>query len=313
MSMRKLLLFGLASFFAFGVSAQDDIQVRKLQAELSRTVKKEVVDTVPKAWRRGGIVNINGTQGSLKNWAAGGDKFSLALNSYFNYFAFYKKGKVSWDNALDFNFGYIQSSSIGSRKNDDRLDILSKYGHNFSGDWFLSGLFNFRSQLFDGYTYSDSDRTFSSTFLSPAYALTSIGFDYKPSPNFSVFISPITSRYIIVASKQLADKGLYGLKPGEHFHNELGAFSSINWMKRIGTNVSYKGRLDLFSDYKTRPENVDLFMTNYFSFKISKYFTASYNLDLIYDDDVRLFGEDGKSPGLQLKSLIGLGFQMKLN
>jgi hypothetical protein len=77
-------------------------------------------------------------------------------------------------------------------------------------------------------------------------------------------------------------------------------------------NVSYKGRIDLFSNYRNKPGNVDVFFTNYFSFKINKFLAATYNLDLIYDDDVRLFGKEGKSPALQLKSLIGIGFTLKL-
>jgi hypothetical protein len=49
-------------------------------------------------------------------------------------------------------------------------------------------------------------------------------------------------------------------------------------------------------------------MTNFFSFKINKNFTASYSLDLMYDDKIRIFGPLKKSPGLQLKSIIGIGY-----
>ena len=266
-----------------------------------------------KTWFKGGNVYINGTQGSLKNWAAGGDKFSMAINAYFNYFVFYKKEKINWDNTIDFNFSYLQSSSIGSRKNDDRLDFLSKYGYNFNGKFYLTGLINIRSQLFDGYSFTETEQLFSSTFLSPAYLLVSAGVDYKPSVRFSLFVSPITTRLIIVANKKLAGQGLYGVPVGKNSINEIGAFSTINWLQPISKNVFYKGRMDLFSNYRSNPQHVDLFLTNYFSFKISKSFSASYNLDLIYDDGVRLFGKEATSPGLQLKSLIGLGFQMRLN
>jgi hypothetical protein len=54
-------------------------------------------------------------------------------------------------------------------------------------------------------------------------------------------------------------------------------------------------------------------MTNFFSFKINKYFSANYNLDLIYDDDVRLFGENKNSPGMQIKSMMGIGYTRPLN
>lgn len=311
--LMKIFLFLVIAVHLSIISfSQDDITVRKLQSEINRSVNKDAADTIPWTWVKGGVVNINGTQGSLKNWAAGGDKFALAINSYINYFLFYRKGKANWDNNADFNFGYLESTSTGSRKNDDRFDFLSKYGYNFDGRWFLTGLFNFRTQFFDGYSYSATDKTFSSSFLSPAYVLLAAGFDYKPSANFSAFFSPLTNRTVIVASKRLAAEGAYGVPPGKHLFNEFGAFSSINWVQPIGANVLYKGRMDLFSNYIHNPGNVDVFMTNYFTFKINKYFSASYNLDLIYDDDVKLFGKDGNSPGLQLKSLIGLGFTMKL-
>jgi len=69
----------------------------------------------------------------------------------------------------------------------------------------------------------------------------------------------------------------------------------------------------LFSNYKNNPGNIDLFMTNQLTLKVAKNFSASYSLDMIYDDDVRLFGPNKTSPGLQLKSLIGLGYVKSLN
>lgn len=310
--MRKVIIVVIAIFGFTALKGQDSIIIKKLRKEINREIKRDPGDTVPWMWVKGGSIALNGTQGSLRNWAAGGDKFALSINSFVNYYVFYKNGRQNWDNTLDFNFGLLQNSSSGTRKNDDRLDVLSKYGYNFNGKWFLSGLFNFRTQLFDGYNYSSDEKTFSSTFLSPAYVLTSLGFDFKPSPNFSAFVSPVTSRWVIVASRQLAAKGLYGVDSGRNSINEFGAFSSINVLLPMTNNVSYKGRLDLFSNYRNKPENIDVFFTNYFSFKINRYLAATYNLDLIYDDDVRLFGKEGKSPSLQLKSLMGLGFTMKL-
>ena len=309
--MKKIILALLTIQCIY--SFAQDATIKNLKSEAGRSIAVDLPDSMPKKWFRGGSVNINGTQGSLKNWASGGDKFSMAINTYFNYFLLYRNGKINWDNSVDFNFGYLQSSSIGSRKNDDRLDLLSKYGYNFSGKCYWTGLVNLRSQLFDGYSYDETEQTLSSTFLSPAYTLVSLGIDYKPSPKFSIFASPLTTRLIIIANKKLAALGLYGVPPGKSIVNEVGSFATVNWMQPINKNVSYKGRMDLFSNYRKNPSNVDVFITNYFSFKISKFFTASYNLDFIYDDDVRLFGKNGTSPGLQMKSLIGLGFQTKLH
>ena len=305
----KRTLLPLMLFTVIMVHAQDET-IRKMQADASRTIKKEA-DTLPSHWRKGGLFNLNLAQGSLSNWAAGGDKFSLSLNSILSVYAFYKNGKSSWDNTLDVNFGYLKSTSLGSRKNDDRFDLLSKYGHAIAPKWNVAALFNFRTQLANGYTYTSNSRTFSSAFLSPAYVLLSPGLDFKPNNNFSLFLSPVTARWVIVKDDTLSAKGLYGVTPGRHTRSEFGAFVSANYLKEFNKTVSYKGRLDLFSNYKNNPEKIDVFMSNILSLKLSRVLSATWNVDLIYDDDVRLFGDDGKSPAWQIKSLVGLGLLVK--
>jgi len=301
-----LLVFCFSACF---VSAQDET-VKKLKSEAERSITKEE-DTTNRTWRKGGVFNLNLAQGSLSNWAAGGDDFSLSLNSIVNLFAFYKKGKSSWDNTLDFNLGYLRTTTLGSRKNDDRFELLSKYGHAVSSDWNIATLFNFRTQLLNGYTYPDDIKTFSSAFLSPAYVLWSFGMDYKPNQNFSLFLSPATARWVIVKDDRLSARGLYGVEPGRHSRSEIGAFVTANYIKEFNAAVSYRGKLDLFSNYKRNPEKIDVFMSNVLAVKLSRILSATWNVDLIYDDDVRIFGEDGTSPALQLKSLVGLGLLVK--
>lgn len=290
--------------------AQDET-VKKLRDDANRSVKKDPNDTTSKIWKKGGLYGINVSQGSLSNWAAGGDDFSLSVNSILSLYGFYKKDKHSWDNTLDFNLGYVRTSSLGSRKNDDRIDILSKYGYALGPKVNVAGLFNFRSQLFKGYTYPDNVKTFSSAFLSPAYVLFSPGIDFKPNSNLSIFISPATVRWTIVKDDSLSAQGLYGVEPGKHANTEIGAFASINYFKEFNKVVTYKGRLDLFSNYKNNPQNVDLYMTNVLNVKLSKVLSMTWSVDMIYDDDVRLFGKTGEGAALQLKSLVGLGLLVK--
>lgn len=305
----KKVLTAIFIFAFWNLYAQDET-VKKLSSDAAVIIKKEA-DTLKKEWRRGGVYNINLSQGSLSNWAAGGDNFSLAVTSILNLYAFYKKDIHSWDNTLDFNFGYVRTSSLGSRKNDDRIDLLSKYGRAVSEKWNVAALVNFRSQFFKGYTYPEDVKTFASAFLSPAYVLTSIGMDYKPNQNFSLFFSPVTARWVIVKDDTLSAKGFYGVEPGKHTRSEFGAFVSANYLKEFSPSLTYKGKLDLFSNYKNNPDKIDVFMTNVLSVKLSKVLSASWNVDLIYDDDVRLFGDDGKSAAVQLKSLVGIGLLVK--
>lgn len=306
----KIIFTGLLCFSLIIVSAQDEI-IKNLQTESGKEIKKEA-DTAKRLWRTGGLFSLNISQGSLSNWSAGGDDFSLSLNCFFNAFAFYKKDKYSWDNTLDINFGYIKTTSLGARKNDDRIDLLSKYGYAFKPKLSVSGLFNFRTQIARGYNYDNDSKILTSGFLSPAYILLSAGLDYKPANNLSIFISPVTSRWVIVHNNILSAKGLYGVDAGENSENEIGAFATINYIKALNKSVGYKGRLDLFSNYKHNPQNIDLYMTNMFTTKISRVFAVSWSLDLIYDDDVKLFGKNKNSPAMQFKSLIGIGLSVKL-
>jgi hypothetical protein len=154
---------------------------------------------------------------------------------------------------------------------------------------------------------------FASSFLSPAYVFISAGFDNKTSDKLSIFLSPLTARWTIVANNKLAAQGKYGVPKGKNSIQDVGLFATINHSNIIARNINYRGRLDLFSNYSNKPENIDVFMTNFFSFKINKYFSANYNLDLIYDDDVRLFGENKNSPGMQIKSMMGIGYTKPLN
>jgi hypothetical protein len=298
------ILIGLAGH------AQDET-VKKLKSESDKTIKKDETDTTNRVWKKGGIFSLNVSQGSLSNWPAGGDNFSLSLNTILSAYAFYKKGKASWDNTIDVNFGLVNTTSLGTRKNDDRFDLWSKYGHAIAPKWNLAALFNFRTQFANGYTYSGTDKTFSSTFLAPAYLILGLGLDYKPTENFSVYLSPITTRWVIVNNDSLSVKGAYGVTPGNKTLKEVGAFLSAQYLKSLTKTIIYKGRLDLFSNYQHNPEKVDVFMTNLFSVKLSNVLAATWNVDLIYDDDVRLFGSDGKSPAWQFKSLVGLGLLVK--
>ncbi len=307
--MRILLVI---SFLLIGlVGNSQDQSVKDLQTQAGRTIKKDPADTSTKTWRKGGIYAINISQGSLSNWAAGGDNFSLSVNSLLSLFAFQKKGKKSWDNTFDFNLGYVNTTSLGSRKNDDRFDFLSKYGYALNSKLNVAGLFNLRSQFFKGYTFPGGVKTLSSSFMAPGYVLLSAGLDYKPTKNLSIFFSPATARWVIVKDPILSAQGLYGVKPGENSNLEFGAFSTINYMKEISKTVTYKGRLDLFSNYKKNPQNIDIYMTNLLNAKLGKALSFTWSVDIIYDDDVRLFGKNQTSAGTQIKSLVGLGFVLK--
>lgn len=184
-----------------GAFSQDPT-VTQLKEAADKKIAKDLKNTIPQIWKMGGLYILNVSQGSLTNWQGGGDKSSFSLVSFLNLFAFYKKEKNEWDNTLDLGYGFINTTSLGTRKSDDRIDLLSKYGYQVSKHWYAGTLFNFRSQFTDGFEYAKDVngaevKTKTSGLLAPAYVLLSLGFNFKPSNSFSIFLSPVTELSLI--------------------------------------------------------------------------------------------------------------------
>ena len=301
----KYLFSVLILVVNISVQAQDNT-VKSLKDDSNKKLEE---DTAHKqGWKTGGLFTLNVAQGSLSNWQGGGDKSSFSAVGFLNLFGILKQGKNLWQNNLDLGYGYINTTSLGSRKSDDRIDLLSKYGYQVSSKWYVGALFNFRSQFADGYTYEKDVngaevKTLTSKFMAPGYILLSPGFDFKPNSAFSLFLSPLTERWIIVNDALLSALGAYGVDPGKKSKNELGAFLSATLNKNVMENVTFKSRFDAFSNYKHDPQNVDIFWTNILALKVNNYLSANIALDFLFDDDA--------IARLQLRQLLGIGFSAK--
>jgi len=307
--MKKIFLAALITISTVTVFAQD-AEVKRLKDESNKTVKKEPEQK--EGWTKGGVFNLNLSQGASRNWAAGAEQFSFSVNALANTFAYYKKGRSVWDNTLNVQYGIVNATSIGTRKNDDRIDLLSRYGYQL-GDtakskWYLSALVNLRTQMTMGYNYTADPKEKNSAFFAPAYLLVSPGILYKPNATFDVFLSPVTSRWVLVNEANKDIRRLFNFSDTTKGSiNEIGAFLTANLKKELAKNISLASRLDLFSNYKNNPQNIDVFWTNTLGFKVNKYIGISYNFDLIYDHDVKNV-KTGGLLGTQLKSLLGVGF-----
>ncbi|WP_187261140.1 DUF3078 domain-containing protein [Pontibacter beigongshangensis] len=281
-------------------------------------------------WDFSGIGNVNFSQISLSNWAAGGQN-SLSVLSTLNLVANYKKGRNTWNNSANVTFGFVKLQGQRLQKSDDRLELNFKYGREASDKWFYTGQVNIRTQLTP--TFTPARDTVVSNFLSPAFSLVSLGMDYKPSPRLSIFVSTLTGKFTVVMSQRLADLGYFGVKPawrneagkllpgtGERFRSEVGGFLNVRFSDKVWENVSVRSRLDLFSNYLRNPQNVDVNWENLVDFKVNKFISASLFCHLVYDDDIMINVDrtgdgkiDGKGPRLQFKETLGIGFSYKFD
>ncbi|MFI5152148.1 MAG: DUF3078 domain-containing protein [Chitinophagales bacterium] len=311
--MRKFFLgICFMSFISFAWA--QDKTVEEIKKESSQVITKDPNDTIPKIWKTGGLFSLTFNQAALSNWSAGGDASAISLSSSLLAYAFYKQNRHSWDNTLSLAYGFTYTTSLGTRKTDDRIDFLSKYGYQLGKNWYAGLLLNFRTQFGPGYSYpSNSSKILTSDLFAPAYVLVSPGFNYKPNDNFSVFLSPITARWIIVNNDSLASVGAFGVDSGKNVKAEFGAFVSISYIKKFSDQVAYTGRLDLFSNYLHDPQNIDVYLTNLLAVKVAKLLAMTLTFNLIYDNDVKSVNSDGTSggPKPQIQEIFGIGLAYK--
>jgi hypothetical protein len=299
--MTKITFSSALFLLLYTASNAQDAAVKDMQAAGTKEIKSAEKD----GWTKAGTLIININQASLQNWAAGGEQNTLGINGIFNYGINYRKGKNTWDNYFDIALGFQNASSFGRfRKTDDRVDITTKYGRQVSKRWYAGVLANFNTQVLEGFDYGASPNVKISNLLAPGKLLLSPGFDYKPNGNFSLFVSPATVRWVFKKDADFFTLNKFGVAPLKKVNNEIGAFLTAKYTKPITAWATYSGRLDLFSNYKRNPGNIDVFYTNLLTMKFNKWLGTTISLDVIYDDDVL--------KKTQMKEILGVGLTLKL-
>lgn len=259
-------------------------------------------------WKRNGDFTLNFSQVSFSNWAAGG-KNSVSGVALYNYAANYLKDRLAWDNSLNLGYGLLKEGSGSMIKSEDKLEFSSKAGYKMAPEskWFYSGLLNFRTQFANGYKYPDTDNKIS-TLFAPAYLSFALGADYKPSDKFSLFLSPLGSKFTFVMDDELSSIGAFGVDRGKKFRAEMGGTLKSELKMPLMTNVDMVTALGLFSNYLHNPQNIDVNWDFRINMKINKYLSANLITNMIYDDDIAI---NGKNSLVQFKQLFGAGFSYK--
>jgi hypothetical protein len=303
-------------FFLFSILSLGQV------TEGEKSLRTQAKDTI-QGWKKGGVLSLNLAQTSLTNWAAGGEN-SLAVNGIFAVFANLKKGKSAWDNSLNIGYGTMKQGKEDSRKTDDKIDFLSKYGREAFSNFYYAVLLNFKTQMKPGYNYPDVTNKISD-FFAPAYLLLALGMDYKPNAYFTAFIAPVTAKFTFVNDETLSAAGAFGVEPGKKSKSEMGGYIRASYTKNDFTreflkNVAFSTKIDLFSNYADNPQNIDINWETLISMKINKYLAVSFNTNLIYDDNVKIVvdrNDDGTidaselanpGPRTQFKEIFGVGF-----
>jgi len=272
---------------------------------------------LPKNWTVGGAGSLNISQGYLSHWAEGGQS-SISSILVLQLFANQKINKFNWDNSMEIKYGLLKSGDLDIRKNEDKIEISSKLGYKAIYKLFYSLNLDFKTQIDYGFEYPN-DSTIISAFMSPASAIVSLGFDYKPNEKYSVLISPLTSKTTYVLNPEV-NPVKFGLEEGQSIKTEMGAFVKTLVKVDLSKEIMLTNRLDFFTNYLHNPQNVDVNWQMNLSLKVNKYINTTINVNLIYDDDILLPVErtrindlgivetyTAKSKMVQFKELLAIG------
>lgn len=279
----------------------------------------QVKDTV-KHWSKGAFFSLAFNQVSLTNWKKGGEN-ALSGTILTSFFANYKTDMMSWENNLTMSYGLMKTEGTSLRKNEDKIDLNSKFGYVAYKKLFYSVLINFRTQFYNGFDYTKEPQVLVSKFMAPAYLTIAIGMDFKPFDYLSFFLSPATGRFTFVLDQGLADIGSYGVEKGyyngpewikgKQFRPEFGAYFAAKFQKDIFKFLNLFSKVDVFNNYTDNNKGktydnrkyVDVNWETMINIKAGKFITTSIYTNLIYDRDV--------SEKVQFKEVFGLGFSYK--
>lgn len=267
-------------------------------------------------WDYSGVFQLNFQQVQLKNWQGGGEN-TIALTGFTDLNANYIKGRHLWTNRLTATEGFFRQGTKEQpfRKSDDDLHFTSKYSNQFHPKWNTVALLDLQTYLLHGYDYQKDSTdvmrkgALLSRFFAPAYMITAIGIEYKPSNIFYAMLAPVSVKYTFVMDDSLSKVGAFGVDPGKTFRAQFGATfkSLLKW--EFVKNAELQNEISLFGDYKDLKaidvdENLQLII------KANSFLTAKAGVHVLYDQDVDVLREDGThGPDVQVKEGISLGIQ----
>lgn len=301
----------------FSAHHKKDFKFDSFEPEKSlRSIDRKYKVIIP--WVLGGDGTFGFTQTAVRNWKKGG-KNALSTLLVLKGYANYSYSKVKWENSLEIRNGWLQPADDKIQKNDDKFEVISRFGLSAYKKWYYSAEVDFQTQFFNGYKYPDRDNRISA-FMAPSKTLIKLGMDYKPNKNFSLFLSPFTSKTIYVRDTANIDASNYGIPEGKKRFWEPGLNADVMFKTNISNDISYQMKYKMFINYNAPFSEFDIDWENIMVMQLNDFINLRMMVHLLYDDNVKFStgqvdtdGKDILEPKWQIKEFITIGFSYKLN
>ena len=212
--------------------------------------------------------------------------------------------------------------NIPFQKAIDELRLGTKLGFRTSDESkvYYAADFGFLSQLTPTYrgtteypgnflsNIGEDDALPLAKLFSPAIITLSLGIDYKPNDELSIYYSPFGGKFIIVGDNRIAATGVHGnpvtkdsdgnVVSFENVFSQFGSLLKVAYTdKYAGDKITFTSNLALYSNYLKNPQNIDVDWTNEFGYTIIKGLQIAMTLNIFYDDDVLVQITDNDAVG----------------
>lgn len=323
-SLFALLIIGLSCGTVRAQVNLKDLRV-KPDSVISENKKenislKNIRPIVPKLelqvdyWKHWTSFGVNINQAAFNADWKGGGVGSTAVGLIANHKSDYTRDNFNFVTEIDLRYGKIKNNKQIAKKNNDRIFWDNKLSYKLSSKWALYTSLTFESQFDDGYKYKinkngkDTIDYIENAFMAPAYITQSLGFEYKPSPSYSVRFGTGTARQTLILDNRVKPRSAedyfkefgqyfnpekpevgtgdrFGIKEGKDFKNDLAFQITGNMDKNFTDKLNVKARYNLFANYEkiTDPSHrLDVTVTA----KVSRAINVNLNGILVYDTDV---------------------------
>lgn len=256
------------------------------QDKENKAVGVEMEVKKPNFWKTSGFAKLQFTQNYISgNWTQGGESTNTLVSELVLKANYNDQQRIQWDNTFEAKLGFTTAPSDTVHKyrtNTDLLRLTSKLGLKAFKSWSYTIEVVSKTQILKN--YKSNSNILNSAFIAPAETKVGIGMDYKKNLknfNISVNLAPLAYRWVYIGDRDVTETN-FGVKAGHRSLQEYGSSMTLNSTWKIAKNITWRSRIDAFSNYEKMQANWE----NTFDFTISKYLSTTLFLHGRFDDGV---------------------------
>lgn len=286
-----------------------DVSDRILPAEAFRPVEKEL-DINERHWLHNLNLGLQFSQAYISpNWYQGGNNNLTVLANFLwdvSINPVYHPG-VLLESHLQYKLGLFSTPDDSYHKytiSEDQFQWNAKAGFKAFRKWFYSMTIQFKTPMFRNYEQNGPNRT--AAFLSPADLNIGLGMTYTTTNksktlNFGASIAPISYNLKTCMDTQV-DGTQFNIPAGKKSVSEIGSTAELTLEWKLTSNITYKSRLFLFSNYKYFNGDWE----NTISFAINRFLSTQIYVHGRYDTSSEITSRKWKH--WMLKEILSFGF-----